>query len=110
MTEIDLDALAAARREAAGEAPTVVFHGETYTLPVELPFDVPESLALVADATLAGDSSAMTKAISTMLEGLLGEDYARFRAGRPSMQDVEAFTEAVLKVYGMAPGESPASE
>lgn len=40
---IDLDKARAARREAAGEGPEVVFGGKSYHLPVELPFEVLEA-------------------------------------------------------------------
>lgn len=41
----DLDALRAVRAEAAGEPPTVLLAGDTYTLPVEMPWAVVEALA-----------------------------------------------------------------
>lgn len=41
----DLDALRAARAEAAGDPPTVTLAGETFTLPVEMPWAVVEALA-----------------------------------------------------------------
>lgn len=41
----DLDALRAARAEAQGEPPTVTLHGDTYVLPVEMPWSVVEALA-----------------------------------------------------------------
>jgi hypothetical protein len=110
MTTVDLDAAATARREVKKDAPEVKFKGETFSLPVELPYDVPEALAEVAAATERKDDNAITVAISYALTALLGDDYAKFRELKPSMEDVQALLEGVLGEYGFAsPGEAPAS-
>lgn len=86
----DLDAARAARREALGEAPEFTFGGQTFVLPVEMPY----SAALAADA---GE-------VNIFLSMLLGEDaYGEFVSNEPATEDVKALSEWILKEYeGMA--------
>lgn len=93
---IDLDKLRAARAETHGDPIEVVFGGETFALPAELPFQFAEGLT---DGDLR---SAFT--------GLLGDDAERFFVLRPSMQDLEGFAESLSPLYGIGEqGESSAS-
>lgn len=108
---IDLDALKAARQEAAGAGPVVTFRGREFSLPAELPFAVPESLVDVAVATEAGDSAGVMKGTRAAVDALLGDDVADFMALRPSMQDIQTFMASVLAEYGFGDvGEPSASE
>jgi hypothetical protein len=111
MTTVDLDALRAARREAAGEAPTVTFKQKTFQLPAELPFAVPEALMDIAVATDSGNSQAIAEGVSRALKALFGGDFVAFMDLGPSMQDVQELFPAVLGEYGMDAdlGESLAS-
>lgn len=107
----DLDAVRAARREALGEAPVIRFGGQDFVLDIELPYDVPESLAAVARATEAGDDFGITAGVKDTLVALLGdEQYVAFRALRPSMPDVQEFISAAVGEYGLKLGEPSASE
>lgn len=111
MSNVDLDALRQARREAYGDGPTVTFGGHTFQLPIELPFAVPEALIDVAIATDAGDSVGITKATTRTIKALLGENFDEFMALGPSMDDVKELLNAVLAQYGMGDvGEPQASE
>lgn len=92
---IDLDKAKAARAEAHGEPPTLVWGGGTYTLPVEMP----------ADFAFLADDGEVREAVSV----LLGDDAATFFAERPSVEDLELFVRSIGEVYGVTPGEAPAS-
>lgn len=96
----DLDAERAKRQAARAEANkqpvTFTDHGKTYTLPEELP------LTFVEDAH-GGD---ITKAYRL----LLGNDADEFFSHNPSIEDMEALSEAILKAYGVSKGEAPASQ
>lgn len=92
---IDLDAARAARREAQGEAPTVVFGGETFVLPPELPYTALEALRGMADTeTAPGAMVDLTRA-------LLGDGYERFTALDPSMEDVTELVGGAMNEYGV---------
>lgn len=105
---IDLDALRAARLEAAGESPTVVFGGVTFALPPELPFEVAEYAAILTDEDVT--DAASVSAIKGCFRELLDEQYDAFMALRPSKEDVDALFGAVMDLYGTSPGEPAASE
>lgn len=94
---IDLAAARVARLEAQHE-PVVLKWDEdvSFRLPVEIPAD----FALCA---VEGDLRGAVRA-------LLGDDAERFFALRPSMLDLEELANAAGKVYGLAPGESIASD
>lgn len=89
---IDLDAARAARAEAQGEKPTIVFGGETWTLPAELPW-------AVAEAATAGDGAAALKAI----ELLLGEQWPAFKKHNPTLADIMVIVEGIGDIYGTDP-------
>lgn len=94
---IDLGAARAARAEAHNDPVVLRWDADTeFTLPPELPAD----FALLAqDGDLRGAVAA-----------LFGdEDAGRFFALRPSMNDLTELAEAAARVYGIEPGESPAS-
>lgn len=97
---LDLDAeraTRAARAEAEGSAPVVMFGGEKFQLPPEPPWEVAEKGA-------AGDPTGAVRA-------LLGDQYAAFVAHRPSLFDVQALVDGAMRLYGFADaGESPASD
>jgi hypothetical protein len=94
---IDLGKARAARAEAHNDPVVLRWDDETeFTLPPELPAD----FALLA---FEGD-------LRGSIVALLGdEDAARFFALRPSMNDVTELAESAARVYGIEPGESPAS-
>lgn len=102
---IDLDAAAAARREANGEAPVVVFAGNEYTLPVEVPFEASRRLAAEAE-------DDYVKAAFDFIGALMGaEAFERFMAAGPSTDDVKELMRGLSKSYGFGGGlpESEAS-
>ena len=91
---IDLDAARTARAEAEREVPIVVFGGEEFTLPVELPWEI-------AEAAAANDGAAALRAI----EMLLGDQWEAFKAHRPSLADVMVIVEGLGSIYGAEPGK-----
>jgi hypothetical protein len=89
---IDLDALKAAREEATAAIPRIVFGGETFELPVEVP-------ATFAFRAQEGDMEAA-------INELLDEDAPRFWALRPTVSDLMSLTGALATAYGLdSPGE-----
>lgn len=101
--KIDLDAARAARREASGEAPVIVFGGKEFTLPVELPLEAAEVINKIT-------SSANGTEISDVFKVLLGDRYQEFRELGPSVPDVLAFFDEIAPAYGVKSlGESQAS-
>lgn len=85
----------AARREAKGEGPTVTFLGESFSLPVEMPW-------AVVDAADSEDYGPAVRA-------LFGEDFARAMALQPSVQDITELLEGLPALYAVSLGESSAS-
>jgi len=84
MGVIDLDALRAARGEL--EDREVIFHGQPFKLPSEMPYDV-------GDAWSRNDAK-------TGINMLLDEQAEAFWSMRPSVNDVEAFIKALVLEYG----------
>lgn len=84
---IDLDAAKAARREARGEGPTVVFAGEEFTLESEVPFAATEHLA--------------EGRVSEAVKLLLGDRHEQFMALGPSVEDLMTLFEQMTTVYGL---------
>lgn len=112
MSEINLDELRAARREANAEPIVFILSGERFQLPVELPFEAAEKLADMASTD--DDPDAVRRqltAIVGLMKALLGSDWDRFLAldPKPSMKDIEAIADKVLSTYGVDSGNSPAS-
>ena len=107
--KIDLDAAKAARREANGEAPTVVFGGKEYELPVELPFEVATSMAGLDEESIKADPSLVGEKINAVVSILFGTSVEEFMGGAPSMNDLMALIEGLSGVYGLDAGESQAS-
>jgi hypothetical protein len=96
MAELDLDALRAARAEAAGERPMIRFGGEIFEGPVEIPF---RFFIRLAEEDLAG-------AVEEILDGQADQFWAK----KPSPQDLREFIYGLPRLYGLgSPGESPAS-
>jgi hypothetical protein len=90
--KIDLDAARAARAES--EPVTVVFGGEEFTLPPELPLEA---------ATAAGEPTRF-------IEVMFGDQHEAFMQLRPSMNDVMTLANGIAAAYGFASvGESVAS-
>lgn len=106
---IDFDAARKARREQKGPAPELVFLGNRYPLPSELPADV---IDLVADVE-GGDFTAVTRAMRVLIGG--EELYAELvekakAAGDPlTLDDVTFLLESALEVYEVTLPESSAS-
>lgn len=126
MARIDLDKARAARREAAGEAPTFVLDEREFALPAEMPFEVIEKVGeiraaavidpktgepeLDADGEPRMDATIVAGAILGMFKIMLGDaEYAAFMQLRPSMDDLSALFDGVMAEYGVTPGESQAS-
>jgi hypothetical protein len=85
----DLDAAAAARREAAGEPFRFTWHGEEYAMlpAVEWPVTVAERMS----------KGEMVEAVRL----LLGDDADRFLATDPTMGDIKDLMEAVAAYSGL---------
>lgn len=96
MAQINLDAARAARAEALKdtETPTVVFGGETFALPLELPFGVFLQLGEMRE-----DPAAALDTIRTIVESLFGDDTPRFLALGPSFDDLLALVSALIESY-----------
>lgn len=96
MARLDLDAARAARAEAACEQHVVVFGGEEFVLPVEMPAEVAFRFA-------DNDPEAA-------LTVLLGDQWPAFWAKQPTVEDMAELGSGIAAAYGFAsPGESPAS-
>ena len=87
MARIDLDAAKAARREARGEGPTVVFGAQEFTLDAEIPFEVTEHLA----------EGRVSEAVAL----LLGDSHEAFMASKPSVEDLMMLFEQLTTAYGL---------
>jgi len=108
--EIDLDALAAIRREAAGKEPTVRFGGKTFKLPVEMPFAVVEAVGKIRGAEDDEERNVvMSQLMVDLSKALFGDQYKEFLDLHPSTNDVTALVENISIVYGTDSGESQAS-
>ena len=85
--------------------------GENFELPAELPVEALEHLATLAAAVEGGDREALGAAgpLLALFRTLLGEDWPRFAAERPSLEDMLALLDAAMPAYGGSAGESPAS-
>jgi hypothetical protein len=105
MATIDLDAARAARAEALKdqEAPTAVFRGEQFTLPLELPFGVFLRMAEVRE-----DPEQSLEVLRSVIDTIFGEDAGRFLALGPSMDDMLALIEALMSSYEVDVPESQA--
>jgi hypothetical protein len=108
--EIDLDALAAIRREAAGKNPTVKFGGKTFKLPVEMPFAVVEAVGQISSADDDDQKNLiMSRLMVELAQALFGDRYKEFLGLHPSTNDVTALVENISIAYGTDSGESQAS-
>jgi hypothetical protein len=91
---IDLDGARAARSES--QPVTLKFGGKDFDLPGELP---------IMFAELATQNK-MQEALQALLGSKQSED---FFALNPSVQDLEAFANAISEVYGLDEGKSERS-
>lgn len=96
---IDLDKIAAARREAEGEQPVVKFGGQEFKLPSEMPFAVIEAVGRLSSGTEEERNAAIAESMGDIARSLFGADYKRFLGLGPSMQDITALLEAVPAAY-----------
>lgn len=110
---VNLDELAAARREATREPPTVIFKGQTFELPPEPDGRIIDLFGKVGSLSNIGkDPDALAEAagiINELCTMLLGDSFDAFMALRPSLMDLMALAEAFPELYGMSEGESQAS-
>lgn len=114
---IDLDAMRAARREAAGASIVVGFGGQEFHLPVELPLDAIEPLADLAELQDQPDDATEQEQVAQLrqvrgameasLSALFGPDeWPRFRDLRPTLEDMLALWESLFLQYGTSLGEA----
>jgi hypothetical protein len=95
ISRIDLDALKAQRAEALAEPHELVFGGQTFQLPAELPGDY-----IFVDR----------EDLQTAFRLLLGEEqWAAFLALKPTISDFKALTEAIPELYGLTVPNSSGS-
>lgn len=104
--KIDLDAAKAARREATEEPPTIVFGGTEFVLPVELPYEVAESLASFVDSP----NDQKSVALADVARSFLGDYAADFMRLRPSIKDLLELVNGVMKAYGFSDVETGEAE
>jgi hypothetical protein len=130
---IDLDQQAGRREATEPEGIPVKFRGQTFLLPSELPVDAFDPLLdddlglldIVRD--IAGSEKGITgslldvlltpgtikrarKAVEAVFEQLFGPDqYAAFRALRPSIPDYIRIVQGLRRLYGVSLGEAFAS-
>jgi hypothetical protein len=104
---IDLNKQRAARkREGNKEAVEVKLGRETFSFPVELPFDAVMKLASISEAEGMDVITQMTE----VLRGLLGDtQFEKFQKQSPSIEDVMALVEALMSEYGTTLGGSSVS-
>ena len=94
--EIDLDAARAARAEAEGEHTTIIFGGETFTLPREFTFSA-------AEAAERGDWRSF---IFEVLDG----QAETFFSKKPTLEDFVVLGQELFRIkVGAQVGEAPAS-
>lgn len=106
MANIDLDAARAARTEVTKEAPTVLFGGVEFSLPVEVPFGVFVHLGTMRDDPEGDGANAM----KGLIDALFGERSQEFIDLGPSLEDIKDLLEGALEAYGMETlGEASAS-
>lgn len=102
---VDLDKARAARREAKGAGPEIIFGGITYELQPELPFGVLEGMRQMAAGEEHGPG-----ALVSIAEALLGEHYEAWKATQPSIDDLNDLIGGVMEEYGIeAPLDSSTS-
>jgi hypothetical protein len=94
MGEINLDEKRQARLEAVGER-SFVFKGERFVLPPELEWDATEKAIELA----ATDDPRL---LTPTIEAIIGEkEWARFKALRPAIADINELLPELLKEYGL---------
>lgn len=130
---IDLDQLAGRREATEPDGIPVKFKGQTFMLPAELPVDAFDPLMddgrgvlELAREIIARDGGIVTSVATTLLEPgnllrvrgaveavfaqLFGPDeYAGFKALRPSFADYARIVQGLRRLYGVSLGEAFAS-
>lgn len=106
---INLDAAKAARAEILKdeEAPSVLFGGETFSLPFELPFGVFLRLAELKKEGADGDDALET--MRTVMRSLFGDRTDEFLDLAPSLDDMLALVSMLVESYEVELPESSAS-
>ncbi len=107
--EVNLDTLAAQRREADGVAPTIKFRGKVFTMPLELPFVVVEAVGALNELEAEERNKQSIAMMADVTRALLGDSHDDFMKLGPSTQDVTDLIKAVFELYGTSEGESSAS-
>lgn len=107
--EIDLDVLATLRREAEEEAPIIKFKGETFQMPIELPFQIVEAIGTLQNTKDDERDLVAGGLVAKIARSLFGTRYQEFLDLEPSTNDVMALVENVGQAYGTSQGESSAS-
>ena|SRR3990170_249705 len=102
---LDLDAVAAARRAARGQAPTITFGGRTFALPLEMNFSLVE---LIAEMDRASDEEQVGL-MRRIAEALFGDQLSALVELGISHDDLGAVIVSLPRLYGMRRGESGAS-
>lgn len=94
---IDLDKARAARREARGQGPEVIFGGMTYELSSEIPLAVLEAFRGL------GGENPDPSALADIAKALLGKHYDAFMAmdPPPSVDDLNELIGGVMGDYGV---------
>jgi hypothetical protein len=120
-TSIDLDALAAAQAAGNGRAPTFTFRGQSFTLTKDFPvLELPAAMAAFDEASAAQEAGEQGAALGLKALGALNnfmglmfddpEEYARFRALKPGIQELMTLALAIPQLYQWSGlGESGAS-
>lgn len=110
---INLDKARAVRREAMKKVPSpVTFQGEQFALPAELPITAIRWMIKLGDASAAKKGKAIAEALEAVVGALFSvNDFGRFMALQPSLEDLTAIVEGLPAEYGMSGvGESQASD
>ena len=94
---IDIDQKLAAKGELNREPVVVTFRGQQWTFASAMPIEIGE---LISDG----------KVVDALLLALDPQQHDAFRALGITIPEAGALVEGLAEIYGVAPGESPASE
>jgi len=107
--DINLDTDRAARLEMRGKPQNIVFKGQEFPLPVELPLRAVTSMADLQKAMRAKDGDGITRSLLIILKSLVGDEYETFMDLGPTAGDLGAIVRGIPKAYGLSAPESVAS-